>query len=242
MSSITGLISGGGGGSQTNIVTDPRKLPKIASTNFYVKRQPAVVEPSFATNFYTYWLPWSDRAAAVAVTANDTYATLLDIPSSNGGYLHWVLSNGIGSTYKIATVKITVDDGDPVELSYNWDNITGTPTSNTARMVIGGGWTPALASTNTGYYYATSAVENTYYNVAFVEGGQPGSAWAYDDPINNVYGGGKESLYYNAPSSMVDSLNYAKLAFDSSLKIEVKQSVINSSDASNYAACYFTLH
>lgn len=241
MSSITSLISaGGGGGGETNIVTDPRKLPRIAASNFYTKVDYSANVLATDVGFYTTYLPQSDAAAYNVISANDTYVTLIDVSNSFGGFLHWVLSPEITTTNNISTVKITIDGQDPVELSYQYSNIVGTPGGNRARMIVGGGWSTGKSATSPSNAAGSVMFNNNYTNNGFSIYGDSVQNW--DDPVNKVYGSGNVDVYYNNTPGTQDQVHFPKLRFNSALKVEVKQQTVSTSDNGHYSACLYTLH
>lgn len=245
MSSITGLISGGGGGgSQTNIVTDPRKLPKMATANCLIKIGATTQIASTNQAFFSERVILSHHTSAVQCSSNNTYVTLLNVTGSNGGYLNWVIAPQIHVTNNnITTVKITVDGGDPIELAYQASNIVGTPSGNRARMVIGGGWSSGRHNTNTGFTYGYVGFFNSYNGNRFTFTNEDVySVINYDDPVNNVYGNSYYELWLHNALDATDQATFPKLAFNTSLKVEVKQLTIDTSDAGHWSACSYTLH
>lgn len=237
MSSFTGLFSSGGG--ETNIVTDPRKLPRIAASSFLIKVGSTGYAPATGAGFFTAYLIQSDRSAFGVLTASDTYLTLLDVSNSFGGFLNWVLSPEITTTNNISTVKITVDDV-PYEFSYQYNNIVGIPSGNRARMIIGGGWSTAQLALSSGTAAGWIDVLNNFNDFGFDVYGESQSNW--DDPVNKVYGAGQTTVNYVAGSSTVDQAWFPKLRFNSSLKVEVKQQTLSTSNVGHYSACHYTLH
>ena len=233
MSSITGLISaGGGGGASTNIITDPKKFDKYGIQALGFKTNNTANGNSLGQ------VPESNSAhtAYVAVTASDTYATVLDITSSDGGYLHWVLSCGINTLGETATIKITVDGGTPVELTYNPPVMI-----SQRRMFIGGGLQIAAPNITTTY-----STNNDTWNTASAFGGgsSPSPTYnvaSFDDTTNNVYGIGHAIAYLNPDISIRQGMPYQKLEFGSTLKVEAKMSTYTTVSIADYATCFYTL-
>lgn len=234
MSSITSLISGGGGGgSDSHIITDPKKLTRSAVARYRIKNTETTQVNSGTSTFFSA-LAVSDHTAVVSTTTSDTYATLLDITSSNGGYLHWIVSNSVVFGQS-STVKITVDGGTPVEITYQ-------PTVllvGDARMFLGGGVNTSEPPTTTGLtdYLAYWNSINAH---GFSSNSNHGPA-TYDDPTNNVYGIGQYYGYIQSDFGVLTNLPYQKLEFTSTLKIEVKQSTYSTTSFANNAACFYTL-
>lgn len=237
LTTLYGGSSGGGGGSDSHIITDPKKLVRSAAGRFNIKTTTSISFTSASTTFFTQLLK-STHGATVATTASDTYVTLLDITSSNGGYLHWILSNCIRSSTQTCTVKITVDGGTPVEITYQHPTL---PTGE-VRMFLGGGISTARFSTSTSN---TSLLFSTnYWNSLDAYGFTneiTNTPTNYDDSTNNVYGIGQYEGYIQSDFAILTNMPYQKLEFTSDLKIEVKQSTYVTTAASNYAGCFYTL-
>lgn len=235
MSSITGLISGGGGGGETHIVTDPKKLSRTAVSRVYVKNSVANLD-SRSSAFFSVLTNSTNMGAQVATTTSDTYVTLLNVSNADGGYLHWLLSTGISTANESSTVKITVDGGTPVELTYQPSTIQSNIGTN--RMFLGGGL--QVATTTTGS--ALDGAEYNYWN-AFWAGMSGSSAKNLEDSTNNVYA--NQSIYSQGylqnDLNILRNMPYQRLYFTSSLLIEVKQSTYSTADGANYAGCIYSL-
>ena len=234
MSSITGLISGGGGGGETNIVTDPSKLPKYGIARLgskYLNSQSSYITSDQAT--FWYYQQYSDHIALADVSASNTYKTLLNVSNAKGGFLHFVLSPLLDSTNPSSSIRITVDGGDAQEFSYNYN----TNSFGYSRLIMGGGFSTANPSeaVNFSNYYN---VLNPYESFGSSDVGNHGTL-QYDDPVNKVYGLGHGIVYYYSAFTIYDQLNTTRLAFTSSLLIEVKQQVLTNGPES---MCFYTLH
>ena len=234
MSSITGLISAGGGagGGETHIVTDPRKLPRYAFYSATIKTSNTATQDSTGSGFFGT-VNSKINGAMVEGTTNDTYSTLLDITSAaNGGYLHWVISQTVHSLDNSkVTVRFTVDGGTPVEIAYDYQAVNG-------RMFIGGGIYIAGSSTSDTTAYTSTMRSNNYYNGYF-----SATANSFQDSTNFVPYIGQNGTRVQIESSMPDlmTLPYHRLYFESSLKVEVKQQSNAADFGGKYAACLYTL-
>ena len=235
MSSFTGLFSSGGG--ETNIVTDPRKLPRIGCARLGSKSQNSLTTRDFSSaGNWWYYQQFSDHIALADVAASDTYVTLLNVSNANGGFLHFVLSPGVNSTNSTSTVRITVDGGDAYEFSYNYS----TNNYGYARMIIGGGCTGTFPMTQTGYSGLYQPL-NPYEVFGSSDQGSHGTT-QYDDATNKVYGIGIADLWYPADFTVFDQIATPRLAFSSSILVEVKQQVLNTGQDLNKSFCFYTLH
>jgi hypothetical protein len=244
MSNLSQFSGGGGGGGETHIVTDPRKLPKMATANCYIKTGTTTEIVSTNQAFFSERIILSHHTSSVQCASNDAYVTLLDITGSNGGYLNWVISPQIHTIgNNISTVKITVDGSDPVELKYQASNIVGTPSGNRARMIIGGGWSSSRHNTSQNNTYGSVGFLNSYNANRFTFTGESiYSVINYDDPVNNVYGNSYYEMWLHNALDATDQATFPKLAFNTSLKVEVKQLTIDTGDAGQWSACSYTLH
>ncbi len=94
MSTITGLFGGGGGGgAMTNIFTDPTYMMRsfTYSSQLYIKSTNANTQSSdSSTAFFTY-AGYSPEFYTATLTAANTYVTVADISSTNGGFLYNVI-------------------------------------------------------------------------------------------------------------------------------------------------------
>lgn len=240
MSSFTGLFSQGGGGGETNIVTEPSKLPKYGIARLGSKSLNSNIQigDTSASNWW-YYQQFSDHISLADVSADNTYTTLLNVSNAKGGFLHWVLSPAASATNPSVYIKFTVDGGDPQEFSYNWNAVNSPPEAH-QRLLMGGGvsgTTPMIYSSDN----VNAKMFNPYATYGSSENGSHGSL-VYDDPTNKVYGMGIGTVYYYSDFSTNNNLNTYRLAFTSSLKIEVKQQVLHTTFQNNKAICYFTLH
>ena len=211
MSTITGLISaGGGGGNLTNIFTDPLKWPRCA-VEFVQYRNGSTIYTSNATNFFTI-NGAKDVWYLVSVGTADTYFTCADITHSNGGYVHAILSTLADTSTNNNYVRITLD-GTAYEFIY--DNTSSTD----SRMMFGSPFTYGTYGDNTFDFFT--------------------NAGNIDDPTNNVYGGVQYG--YIVPPSVSHSRNAPILRFESSIKIEMKKEVLNLATAGYYAMALIEL-
>ncbi len=247
MSTLTSLISagGGGGGSQTHIVTDPRQLNRLAVPADFVSIMTNSANTTSSARYtsqddfwdgpglYNLGLGNSVFTPRVAVTAANTYATLLDTSNANGGYLYWILglrrAITAGST---STIKITVDGGEPFEITYT--NSTGLAD---ARPFLGSG---VSGSTNNGLTSGTMTNSNDFWNSTSNAMGYK-STFGYEDFTNGFFSANDRQQRLIADFGVLDNANFQKLYFTTSLKIEVKQSVYSTTTNWHKAACLYKL-
>jgi len=211
MSTITGLISGGGsgGGAMTNIFTDPTFLMRSLIWTSQLRTNDES-NNSRSADQSQFWSQMTNNLEwyPATLTAANTYVTLADISSAtNGGFLYNVLANACtGSPVAhTSTIKITVD--------------------GTAYEFTGGqnGPSPYLNCRFTiGMFLGTYSV-----GVSDYENYDPFSTyWNYNidagavDTTNNVYGSSGRSMIPTA--TFAEGLNLQKVRFESSIKVEVK--------------------
>lgn len=213
MSTITGLFGGGGGGgAMTNIFTNPTYLMRsfLTSSALATVQQNGTVTNDSSSAFWTEVAKANEWYTAILTAAN-TYVTVADISSAaNGGFLYNVIANGCAGTFgDSSTIKITVD-GTAYEITGAQNGTS--PTTN-MRFSIG--------STLGTYSVGTSDYENydpftTYWNYNYDIGDAV-------DTTNHVYGSSYRSMLPTA--SFAEGLNFQKVRFESSIKVEVKSSL-----------------
>jgi len=235
MSSFTGLFSSGGGG-ETHIKTDPRKLTRTAFAIANIKGQNRV-DTIYSSNSTSFFIQSAASDHYAYHTSSDTYTTLLDVTNPNGGYLHWVISPGVANSNSTSYIKITVD-GEAYEflISYNVAN-----NWSFKRMIIGGVYHVAqleIASYNG--QASSRSVTNPYEAYGASDQGHNGTL-QFDDPSNNVYGYGNGQLYLPQDFALYNTYNGERLRFESTLKVETKMAVLNTADNKHYASCFYTL-
>lgn len=227
MSTLTSLISagGGGGGGETHIVTDPKKLHRTLFGRAFI---PGNTE-SRVSQFYTYPASSTNMAATVQTASSDTYVTLLNASNADGGYLHFVVSPGINTAGQSASVRITVDGGTPVEITYVASALTGTSQN---RMFLGGGLT------------------NSPRTADMWSGNNTDISWGsysknMEDATNNVYSIMSSVStfdgYIQCDLSVLRDMPFQRLYFTSSLLVEVKHSSYSTSNAADRALCFYSL-
>jgi hypothetical protein len=236
MSSITSLISAGGGGGETHIVTDPNKLTRTAISRAIIKNGTGSTNATNQSAFYTNVAATTNMAAIAQTASNNTYVTLLNVSNSDGGYLHWVLSPGVSTANHIITVRIVVDGGAAVELQYQPPALIG----GINRMFLGGGIQVATVS-----QASTATNLENFWNPsqANLTGGSVFKN--AEDVTNNVYmnSAGTEGafVYIQSDLDVLRGMPYQRLYFASSLNVQVKQSTFNSTFENHRAMCLYSL-
>ena len=224
MSTITGLISvGGGGGGATNIVTNPTHLYKEVATQYNIefKYGTTLYDPT-SNNFWTFMLANYNWGYYAECTTADTYVTVADITSAtNGGFLHSFI--GVGTIDgESTTMRFTVD-GTATEITYS----NGSGTTAAHYCPIMGGFYPNPQTTT----------DQAPFNTADLSVQQ--GAYLSADPSNGWYAGSiSNGIAYPFISHNMDM---SRLRFESSLKIEVKKSAINATANNNKAGAVITL-
>lgn len=242
MSTLTSLISaGGGGGSQTHIITDPKLLNRLAARAFSIivnsGGATTAVLDSFNEDFFinTYsntGFANTGFSSTVAVTAANTYATLLDTSNADGGYLYWVLGCSNTAANDISSIKITVDGGTPYEIQYTNPN-----PDTTFRPFLGSGCSTAI---NNGITSGTMTNANDFWNATTYGFSQRYTA-RQEDYINGFWSTQGRTQFIVSDMGLYDNASFQKLYFTTSLKIEVKQSNYQITQSRNRAICLYKL-
>ena len=183
-------------------VTNPKHLPlNFATANVIsMKRAAATIDTS---NVATFWTAFALRGAQTSITGADTYVTLADISSDNGGFLVNVVCPHDSAGTTMQTIRITTDNVVYVIAP------TAVLTAN-SRLVLG----PVATNANA-----------TLANAATIGGGgDAGFSGTAVGGVNNSI-----SLVVVPPESAM-SYGMPVLRFESSLKVEVKCSVLSVTD------------
>jgi hypothetical protein len=241
MSNLSQFSGGGGGGGETHIKTDPRQLTRMGSRYAQVKNSAADSYYSLQGEFWNSINDFSIHGATVGTAANNTYVTLLNASSANGGYVYWIISPSVSAANTISSIRITVDGGDAYEFHYNY-NATYMNVTYGGRMFMGGGYgafSPSVGTTP----IQTYDFWNSYNSYGFTNPASflLNSSATYDDPTNKVYGSPSQLLTLMSDFAILETMPTERLRFNSSILIEVKQLVLDSQDRNHFGGCFYTL-
>jgi hypothetical protein len=218
MSTITGLISagGGGGGADGIIRENPNKIPRFMAYDSYIQIK-RTNSTSYITNNSSFWstAAWYPEFYTGQITAADTYVTVADITSAtNGGYLYNVFTPecvATGTPY----IKITVDG-----TAYEYSATQSVTSSNFNFRLVWGILMSSEAGTTTDYRNYDPF--STYNAVGVYTGNYNGQMV---DLTNHVSAAIGDTLLPFV--GQAEGLNLPRIYFESSLKVEVKSPTLN---------------
>jgi len=220
MSTITGLISGGGGGgAMTNIFTDPTYMMRSFLWSAQLRTNDESIN-SRSADQTQFWTQMSNNFEwySATLTAANTYVTLADISSAtNGGFLYNVIANACSGqpVAHTSTIKITVDG-----TAYEFTGGQNSASVLNARLCIGmmlGAYSVGVTD------YENYDPFTTYWNF--------NSEADSIDTTNNVYSFSGRSMIPTA--RFAEGLNFQKVRFESSIKVEVKSTSYFGSSSTN---------
>lgn len=221
MSTITGLISagGGGGGADGIIRENPDKIPRFMAYDSYIKIKKSGAN-SYIANNATFWdtVAFYPEFYTAQITAANTYVTVADITSAtNGGYLYNVFTPecvATGTPY----IKITVDG-----TAYEYSATQSVTSSGFIFRLVWGILMSSVTTSTTSYRdydpfssYNAFGVYTGNYNGQMVDLTNHVSAAIGNTHLPHV--------------GQAEGLNLPRIYFESSLKVEVKSPTLNGTE------------
>jgi hypothetical protein len=237
MSDLTDFFPGAGGGSGSGggVSTNPKDLHRrivTASklyTNYYDTNG---LTGTQATQFWTNgkWTLGSvtncdyPRSSIIIPQVIDTWHTLKDLTTTNGGLLFNIIPLQHWASNQICQVRITIDGVESV-ITYG-DGVTP---ALYGHLVLGGT-----------YMGRPPGSDNTYSNAQTYDRiGNPTQQGYKSSSNTNSWGNGGLGVFANINSVTIpdDSLLFNHIGFNETLKIEVKTNRVRTDGAYSYAGC-----
>lgn len=235
MSDFSDFFPAGGGGGIGKTVTvgdysygNSWPLATIASNRLCVFGNPSGSGPMNSNLAYVTTADGGPTRYGISLQSSDTYYTVADITSSNGGACYGIYGMNMDKDNSVAnkqwTFKITLDGATPVEYVFvDPDVVSGQSRGGFA--VMGKAW--EIVST-WGVYGTGQAISG---QIGFVKGDEPALPMyrSYDATTSSYYGYWDNSNIDNSFNA-IDAITASQrglpfIHFTSSLKIETKSQV-----------------